>query len=59
MHSQPGLHKDAVLAKCVLGAHPIIEHFMELMRLRDIINTYMATANGRSATTGVFDLAGP
>lgn len=42
MHSQPGLHKDAVLAKCVLGAHPIIEHFMELMRLRDIINTYMA-----------------
>ena len=43
MQSQPGLHKDAVLTKFVLGAHPIIEHFMELMRLRDIINTYMAS----------------
>ncbi|MHB9080893.1 MAG: DUF4277 domain-containing protein [Pirellulaceae bacterium] len=43
MQSQPGLHKDAVLTKFVLGAHPIIEHFMELMRLRNIINTYMAS----------------
>ena len=42
MHSQPGLHKDTVLTKFVLGAHPIIAHFMELMRLRDIINTYVA-----------------
>ena len=41
MHSQSGLHKDAVLTKCVFGAHPIIAHFMELMRLRGIINTYM------------------
>jgi len=43
MQSQPGLHKDAILTKCVLGAHPIIEHFLELMRVRDIINTYMAS----------------
>jgi transposase len=43
MQSQPGLHKDAVLTKCVLGAHPIIEHFMKLMRVRDIINTYLAS----------------
>ena len=42
MQSQPGLHKDAVLTKFVFGAHPIIEHFLELMRLRDIINTYLA-----------------
>ena len=42
MQSQPGLHKDAVLTKFVLGAHPIIEHFLELMRVRDIINTYLA-----------------
>lgn len=43
MQSQAGLHKDAILTKCVLGAHPIIEHFLELMRVRDIINTYLAS----------------
>ena len=27
--------------KFVLGAHPIIEHFIETMRIREIISTYM------------------
>lgn len=41
MQIQQGLKKDAVLTKCVLGAHPIIEHFVETMRIRDIIGSYV------------------
>ena len=41
MQIQRGLKKDSSLTKFVLGAHPIIEHFMERMRIREIISTYM------------------
>lgn len=41
MQIQRGLKPDSVHAKFVLGAHPIIEHFIGKMRIRDIIGTYM------------------
>ena len=43
MRTQRGLKKDSTLTKFVLGAHPIIEHFIEKMRIREIISTYMRT----------------
>ena len=43
MHTQNGLKKDASLAKFVLGAHPIIEHFIETLRIREIIGSYLPT----------------
>ena len=41
MQIQRGLKPDSVHTKFVLGSHPIIEHFIETMRIRDIIGTYM------------------
>lgn len=41
MHIQQGLKKDSSLGKFVLGAHPIIDHFMERMRIRETIGTYV------------------
>jgi transposase len=41
MHIQRGLRKDSTLTKFVLGAHPIIEHFIERLRIREIMSTYM------------------
>jgi len=41
MQIQRGLKPNSELTKCVLGAHPIIDHFIETMRIRDIISTYM------------------
>jgi transposase len=41
MQIQQGLKKDAVLTKFVLGAHPVIEHFVEKMRIRDMVNSYV------------------
>ena len=38
---QRGLKKDSSLTKFVLGAHPIIEHFIETLRIREIISTYV------------------
>lgn len=43
MQIQRGLKKDSTLTKFVLGAHPIIEHFIEKMRIREIMSTYMRT----------------
>ena len=43
MQIQRGLQKDSTLTKFVLGAHPIIEHFVEKMRIREILSTYMRT----------------
>jgi transposase len=43
MQIQRGLQKDSTLTKFVLGAHPIIEHFVEKMRIREIMSTYMRT----------------
>jgi len=41
MQSQRGLKKDTELTKCILGAHPIIEHFMEKLRMREALSTYL------------------
>ena len=41
MQIQRGLKKNSSHTKFVLGAHPIIEHFIELLRIREIIGTYM------------------
>jgi len=41
MQIQRGLRKDASLTKFVLGAHPIIEHFINLLRIRETIGTYV------------------
>jgi transposase len=43
MHTQNGLKKDASLTKFVLGAHPIIEHFIETLRIREIIGSFLPT----------------
>ena len=43
MQIQRGLKPDSVHTKFVLGAHPIIEHFIETMRIREIISTYVRT----------------
>jgi transposase len=43
MQIQRGLKKDSSLTKFGLGAHPIIEHFIEKMRIREIISTYVPT----------------
>jgi len=43
MKIQNGLKKDSSLAKFVVGAHPIIEHFVEMLRIREIIGTYVRT----------------
>lgn len=41
MQTQRGMKKDSRLTKFVLGAHPIIEQFIERMQIREIINTYL------------------
>ena len=38
---QKGLQKDTVLKKYVIGAHPIIQHYMEKLKISDIIGSYM------------------
>ena len=43
MQTQRGLRKDSSLTKFVLGAHPIIEHFIEVLRIRETISTYVPT----------------
>ena len=39
MQIQRGLKSGSSLTRFVLGAHPIIEHFVEMMRIREIIST--------------------
>lgn len=41
MQIQRGLRRDSSLAKFVLGAHPIIEHFIEMLRIREAISAYV------------------
>jgi transposase len=43
MQTQRGLSKDSSLTKFVLGAHPIIEHFIDMLQIRGIIGTYVRT----------------
>jgi transposase len=41
MHVQPGLRKKHLLKKFVLGAHPIIQHFIGKLRIPEIIGNYL------------------
>jgi transposase len=41
MISQSSWRKGATLHKFVLGAHPIIEHFLDKLRIADLIATYI------------------
>jgi transposase len=41
MQTQRGLKKNSSHAKFVLGAHPIIEHFIKMMQIREIISTFV------------------
>ncbi len=43
MQTQRGIKKDSSLTRFVLGAHPIIEHFIEMLQIREIISTYVRT----------------
>ena len=41
MKLQPSLTRKASLRKMVLDAHPIIQHFIELLRIHDVISSYI------------------
>lgn len=41
MITQPSGRKNALLRKFVLGAHPIIEHYVQQLRIRELIATYI------------------
>ena len=41
MMTQPSWHPGALLRKFVLGAHPIIEHFLQKLRIGEVIATYI------------------
>ena len=42
MISQPSWRPSALLHKFVLGAHPIIEHYLQKLRIGEVIATYIA-----------------
>ena len=41
MITQPSWRKGALLRKFVLGAHPIIEHYLQRLRVGELIATYI------------------
>ena len=41
MITQPSWRKGALLHKFVLGAHPLIEHYLQKLRIAEIIATYI------------------
>jgi DeoR/GlpR family transcriptional regulator of sugar metabolism len=41
MIPQPSWRKDALLRKFVLGAHPIIQHYLQKLTIAEIIATYI------------------
>ena len=41
MITQPSLRKGALLRKFVLGAHPILEHYLEKLKIGELIATYI------------------
>jgi transposase len=43
MQIQRGITKESSLTKFVLEAHPIIEHFIGMLRIRETIGTYVRT----------------
>lgn len=45
MQMQKGLNRNSTLAKFVVGAHPIIQRFITMLRIDDAIGTYLPTDN--------------
>ena len=43
MQTQRGIKKESSLTKFVLRVHPIIEHFIEMLHIRETISTYVRT----------------
>ena len=41
MITQPSWRKGVLHRKFVLGAHPIIEHYLEKLRIGELITTYI------------------
>ena len=41
MQSQRGLKPNSVHTRFVLGVHPIIEHFIGSLKIREIVGTYV------------------
>ena len=52
MHTQNGLKQNSSLAKFVVGAPPIIEHFIETLRIREIIGSYLRADKRRKLDDG-------
>lgn len=51
MNIQPSLTKDTFLKKMVLDAHPIIRHFIKLLKIPDIIGSYTPYDKRRKVDT--------
>jgi transposase len=51
MHIQYGLRKNNILNKFVLGSHPIIQYFIDKLRIPDIIGTYAGSDKRRKVDT--------
>ncbi len=51
MNGQPSLTKDTYLKKMILDAHPIIQHYIELLRIPDIIGSHMKSDKRRIVET--------
>jgi transposase len=51
MHAQPGLRKGHLLKKFILGIHPIIQHFIEKLRITEIIGTHVQSDKRRKVDT--------
>jgi len=52
MQIQKGIRRNSTLAKFVVGAHPIIERFITLLRIDDAISTYLPTDNRMKLNDG-------
>jgi transposase len=48
---QPALTRDTYLKKMVLDAHPIIQHYIELLNIPDIIGSHMKSDRRRTVDT--------
>lgn len=51
MQIQQGLKKDYVLKKCVLGGHPIIQYFIDKLKIHEIMGTYLKIDKRRKVET--------
>jgi len=51
MHVQSGLRKGHLLKKFILGIHPVIQHFIEKLRITEIISTHVQSDKRRKVDT--------